>query len=45
MKAKQLKEILDTVDPERVVVLSIDPEGNGFREVKGYSDEYAFDGE
>ena len=30
MKVKELKQLLEGVDDERIVVLSRDPEGNGF---------------
>lgn len=32
MKTKELIEILEQLDPETVVVLSFDPEGNSFSE-------------
>lgn len=38
MKVKELIEELSKIDPELDVVLQIDPEGNGYREVNGVDD-------
>jgi len=44
MKVKELKALLEEEDPERVVVLSQDAEGNGFSLLSAV-EHYAFDGE
>jgi hypothetical protein len=45
MKVKKLIELLKSVDPERIVVLSRDSEGNGYNEVSGYAEMLFSDGE
>jgi hypothetical protein len=40
MKVKELIEELTKVNPEAVVVLSIDSEGNAYNEVHSMSNEY-----
>ena len=45
MTVRRLIEILKGVDPERRVVLSIDPEGNGFAPLKDWSEEAYRNGE
>ena len=39
MTVRELIEQLQTVDPEAIVVLSCDPEGNGFWKVEDISEE------
>ncbi len=41
MKAKELIKILET-DPERIIVLSRDQEGNGYQELAATSQNYRF---
>ena len=36
MKVKELIEILKECDPEDLIVLSKDPEGNGYKEARTY---------
>ncbi len=36
MKVKELLEILSTVDPERLVIMAKDPEGNGYSPLSSY---------
>lgn len=45
MKVKELLKLLKNANPDALVVLSRDSEGNGYSEMGGYSDEYNFDEE
>jgi len=43
MKVKDLIKVLENVDPERVVVMSIDPEGNGYNELREWDSDMMYD--
>lgn len=45
MTVKELIERLQKEDPERIVVLSIDPEGNGYNELRAIETYTYSDGE
>lgn len=45
MLVKELLDMLKDANPDAVVVLSSDSEGNSYSELSGYSDEYNFDEE
>ena len=44
MKVKELMEKLSALDPDMVVVLARDPEGNGFNELQDTNADMFFDG-
>ncbi len=44
MKIKQLIAILSKMDQERIVVLQIDSEGNGYNSCRGADDNAVYDG-
>jgi hypothetical protein len=37
MKVRELMKLLETIDPEKEVVMAKDPEGNGYSPLDGYS--------
>lgn len=45
MKVKELMEVLKGLDPDTVVVMSSDPEGNSFHEVTAVNPESGWDGD
>ncbi len=42
MNVRELITQLQEVDPERVVVIASDPEGNSYSELSSYSSRYGF---
>ena len=42
MKVKELKDLLSSVDENRVVVMSSDGEGNSYSPLEGYTDEMSY---
>lgn len=45
MKVKELREKLEDCDPEEEVYVSVDPEGNAFKELYGVDNEFALNTE
>lgn len=43
MKVKDLKKLLETVDDERIVIMSKDSEGNDFSPLSSLDDESAYE--
>lgn len=45
MKVKELLELLKDLDPETIVILAKDGEGNGFSPCADHSDQYRYEAE
>lgn len=45
MTVKQLKKLLENIDDNRIVVLQIDSEGNGYNKCRGVDDNALYDAE
>ena len=43
MKVKELKQLLENIDENRLVILQKDAEGNGYSPLRGIDDNCAYD--